>query len=440
MSTTSTSRAQGPGRQMRLLMTVAYAALFLLIVAVAGLAAGISLSGAVISSGHLVVASYPKTVQHLKGGTVADIEVKNGDRVTAGEVLIRLDDTQTRASLAIVAKRLDEMTVRAARLTAELTGQPSVTYPDAITARSDAEPAVAQLIAAEDNLFAARKSSLSRKKDQLKQRIDQLRQEIEGLSAQQTGKEQEIALIRKELTGVRDLVSKEYLSVTRLNALEREEARLTGERGGLISSVAQSRGRIAETELQILQLDDDQRSEAATTLREVQAEIAEYTERRIAAEADLKNIDIRAPQDGLVHQLAVHAAGAVVTPGEPILTIVPVSDDLVAEVRITPQDIDQLQPGQSASLRFSAFNQATTPTIEGHVSQIAADLTVDQRSGLSYYVARITFDAEQLARLGSVTLVPGMPVEAFVKTGDRTILSYLMKPMADQFNRAFREE
>lgn len=430
----------GAKRSVKSLLVLAYGTLFLLIGGLGGLAATISLSGAVVAVGHLVVSSYPKAVQHLEGGTVAEIDVSNGDRVTAGEVLIRLDGTQIKASLGIVNRRLDEMMAREARLTAEIEGAERITFPEELMARAAEKPDVARLVKAEENLFSARRLSLSRKKEQLAQRVQQLRKEIEGLEAQTKGKQQEIGLIQKELSGVRDLVSKELLSVTRLNALEREEARLTGEMGGLISSIAQSNGRIAETELQILQQDDDLRSEAATDIRQVQAEIGEFAERKVAGEDQLENIEIRAPQDGVVHQLSIHAAGAVVAPGTPIMTIVPVGDALIAEVQIQPQDIDQLQPGQPATLRLSAFNMATTPEIAGTVGQISADLSTDQRTGVGYYTARIALETSEVAKLGNLALVPGMPVEAFVRTGDRTILSYLMKPATDQMSRAFREE
>ncbi|MBO3760092.1 HlyD family type I secretion periplasmic adaptor subunit [Ciceribacter sp. L1K22] len=429
-----------PGKSVRLQMGLAYGALFLLVVVMGGLAAMVNLSGAVVTGGHLVVATYPKAVQHLKGGIVAEIEVANGDRVHQGDLLIRLDDTQTKAMLGIVSNRLDEMRSREARLSAEIAGSASVAFPQDLLDRAEREPEVALLISAERNLFEARRSSLTRKREQLGQRIEQLRREIEGLKAQSAGKATEMELIRKEASGVRELVGKELLSVTRLNALEREEARLVGETGVLVSSIAQTEGRIVETDLQILQLDDDLRSEAAADIRQVQAEIAEFSERRIAAEDDLKKMDIMAPQDGVVHQLSVHAPGAVVTPGTPILTVVPVSDSLIAEVRILPQDIDQLSPGQEATLRFSAFHHATTPEIKGRIEQVSADLTVDQRSGMGYYVARIGLEPEEVAKLGAVTLVPGMPVEAFIRTTDRTILSYLLKPASDQFARAFREE
>jgi HlyD family secretion protein len=239
---------------------------------------------------------------------------------------------------------------------------------------------------------------------------------------------------------VRDLWNKNLVQLNRLTALEREAARLDGERGQLIASSAQAKGKIAETALQILQIDQDLASEVAKELREVDGKIGEFVERKVTAEDQLKRIDIRAPQDGSVFQLAVHTVGGVITAGDPIMLIVPEADNLSVEVKVNPQDIDQLQLNQKAVLRFSAFNARTTPEIEGIVTRISADTSTDQRTGQSYYTIRISMPTEQIERLGNVKLLPGMPVEAFVQTGERTMLSYLMKPLHDQVMRAFREK
>jgi membrane fusion protein, type I secretion system len=228
------------------------------------------------------------------------------------------------------------------------------------------------------------------------------------------------------------------VQIQRVTALERDAARLEGERGQLIASTAQAKGKISEIELQILQIDQDLRSEVAKDLREVQGKIAELVERKVAAEDQLKRIDIRAPQDGMVHQSTVHTVGGVITPGEAIMLIVPEADALTVEAKLAPQDIDQVRVGQTAALRFSAFSQRTTPELDGVVSRVSADLTTDQRTGAAYYVVRITLSDSEIARLGGLRLVPGMPVEAFIKTGERTVLSYVMKPFTDQINRSFR--
>ncbi|MBB2701445.1 UNVERIFIED_ORG: HlyD family secretion protein [Rhizobium esperanzae] len=404
-----------------------------------GLAATTHLSGAVIASGTVVVDTYVKPVQHQKGGTVGEIFVKNGDLVEAGQILIHLDDTQTRANLAIVTKRLNELSARSARLVAERDGAQSIAFSAELLAKAS-DPEAARSIEGEKRLFVDRRSSLVGRKAQLRERIQQLKQEAEGLVAQETGKRREIALIEKELESLQRLFDQGLVPANRVYALQREAASLTGELGSLVATEAQTKGKITETELQIIQIDDDQRSEVSDQLRQAEGDIGEYSERLVAAEDDLQRIDIRAPQGGIVHQLAVHAPGAVVAPGEAIMQIVPDRDALIAEVKLSPTDIDQVNIGQAVHLRFSAFSQRNTPELNGVVAGVAADLTTDQRSGLSYYVVRTKVSDGEWQRLGQVTPLPGMPVEAFIQTGERTALAYLTKPFMDQVARAFKEE
>jgi HlyD family secretion protein len=222
--------------------------------------------------------------------------------------------------------------------------------------------------------------------------------------------------------------------------LEREAARLGGERGQIVASTAQAKGKIAELQLQIIQVDQDLASDVAKEMREIDAKIGEFVERKVTGLDQLKRTDIRAPQDGTVFQSTVHTVGGVIPPGETIMVIVPDADKLLVEAHINPQDIDKIHLGQKAALRFSAFNSRTTPEILGTVSRVSADTTVDQRTGTSFYTVRITMPAKEIARLGNVRLVPGMPVDAFVQTGDRTVIAYLMKPLSDQIARAFKEK
>jgi membrane fusion protein, type I secretion system len=238
---------------------------------------------------------------------------------------------------------------------------------------------------------------------------------------------------------VRELWRKKMIPITRLTALERDAARIRGERGALVASIAQAKGKITETQLQVLQIDQDLRSEVSKELAEIRAKSSELTEKRVAAEDNLKRIDIRAPQDGRVHQLAVHTVGGVIGPGEAIMLVVPGGDVLTVEARIAPHDIDQIRVGQKAVLRFTTFNQRTTPEINGEVGRVSADITQDQKSPTSFYTIRIMLPDSEIARLGGAKLVPGMPVEAFVQTGERTAISYLVKPIADQLMRAWRE-
>jgi membrane fusion protein, type I secretion system len=410
----------------------------LLTVGVGGWAATTELSGAVIAPGSVVVDSNVKKVQHLTGGIVGELLVRDGQRVRGGEIVLRLDETITRANLAIVRKGLDEMHARRARLASERDQANELVFAADLLARAH-EPDLAAAIDSERKLFELRRSARLGRKSQLKERIAQLEQEIRGYTALQEAKAEEIELIQRELEGVRALWNKNLVQISRLIALEREAVRLKGERAQSVAAIAQSRGKIGEIELQIIQINQDLSSEVARELREVDAKIGEFVERKVAAEDQLKRIDIRAPQDGVVHQLAVHTIGGVVPPGEAIMLVVPEADALSVEAKIWPQDIDQLHVGQRAGLRFSAFNQRTTPEINGLITRISADVSRDEKSGLSYYTARIGIDPKEVGRLGGVRLVPGMPVETFMKTHDRSVLSYFVKPLEDQILRAFRE-
>ena len=403
-----------------------------------GWAATAQLSGALIAPGQIVVDSNVKKVQHPTGGIVGEVRVRDGDSVKEGDIVVRLDDTVTRANLSIVTRGLNELTARKARLEAERDGQLEIVFPEMLTA--SAEPEVRNIMDAERKLFELRRTSRAGQKSQLKQRIGQLDEEILGHTAQRNAKAKEVELINRELAGVRDLYSKNLIQLNRLTQLEREATRLEGERGLLIATTAQAKGKINELELQIIQIDQELSSEVAKEMRDVDAKIGEFIERKVTAEDQLRRIDIRAPQSGTVFQSAVHTVGGVISAGDAIMLIVPAADNLTVEAKVNPQDINQLQIGQKAILRFTAFNQQSTPEIDGTVSRISADITTDQRTGVGYYTIRIALPPEQVARLGEVKLVPGMPVEAFIQTGERTVLSYLAKPLSDHFNRAFREK
>ena len=404
---------------------------------VGGLAATTELAGAVIASGLVVVDSNVKKVQHPTGGVVGELRVRDGDKVKAGDIVVRLDETITQANLAIVVKSLNELQARLARLEAERDNIDKIVFPGELLGRG-ADADVARTLAGEKNLFEFRRSARAGQKAQLRERIAQLKEEIQGLSGQTAAKKREIELIGQELEGVRDLWRKNLVQIQRVTALERDAVRLGGELGQLMAATAQAKGKISEIELQILQIDQDLRSEVAKDLREAQGKIAELVERKVAAEDQLKRIDIRAPQDGMVHQSTVHTVGGVIVAGEAIMVIVPQTDELTVESKLNPQDIDQVRIGQNAVLRFSSFNQRTTPELNGEVTRVSGDLTTDQRTGASYYTVRISLSEQELARLGGLRLIPGMPVEAFIQTGDRTVLSYLTKPFTDQASRAFR--
>jgi HlyD family secretion protein len=404
-----------------------------------GWAALTQIAGAVIAPGVVAVDTDVKKVQHPTGGVVGDLRVRDGDAVKAGQVVVRLDDTVTRANLAIVVKSLDELYAREARLEAERDGADRPVFPQSLIARAD-DPEIARLMTGELRLFDLRRTSRQGQKDQLREQVAQLNEQIHGLLGQAESTRRQITLVHTERDSVQDLWQKNLVPLSRITSLEREAARLDGESNQLVASVAEAKGKISETELKIIQVDQDLRSDVAKELREIQGKIAELDERKVTAEDQLKHIDIRAPQDGFVHELSVHTAGEVISPGDKIMLIVPDHDALMVEAKVDPRDIDELTPGQIARLRFSAFDARTTPEINGTVATIAADTTQDQKTGTSYYQIRVRLPPEEVVRLGKDKLVPGMPVEVFVETRTRTAMSYLVKPLRDQIAKAFREK
>lgn len=427
------------GRSIRRHLLLSGIAAVLLVGGVGGWSATTELAGAVVAAGTVVVASSVKKVQHLTGGIVGELRVQDGQVVRAGDVLIRLDETVTQANLAAVENSLIELYARAARLEGERDGAERISTPASLAEYSDNKRA-ADMMAGEQRLFELRRTARTGQKAQLQERIAQLEEEIRGLKGQIAGKKREIELIFRELEGVRELWNKKLVPLQRVTALERDAARLEGEHGQLIAAVAQAKGKISETELQIIQIDQDLRSEVAREIGQVQSRIAELIEKRVAAMDQLKRIDIRAPQDGIVHQLSVHTIGGVIGPGETLMMVIPRADRLVVEARVSPKDVDQLRVGQPAILRFTAFNQRTTPEVDGEVSFVAGDQSLDEKTGAPYFKIQIAPDDKQLSRAAEVKLVPGMPVESFIRTGSRTVLSYLVKPLNDQINRAFRDD
>jgi len=407
---------------------------------IGGWAATSELSGAVIGQGVVVVDSNVKKVQHPTGGIVRELRVREGDRVKAGDILVRLDETQTLANATIITKSFDELLARQSRLETERDNVDQVVFPKILIERArDPNSEAARAIAAEGSLFDLRQQARNGQKAQLRERIAQLQEEIKGYLGQASAKQKEADFIHQELEGVRTLWQKNLVPITRVTALERDSARLEGERSQLSGMTAQAKGKIAEIELQIIQVEQDLRTEVGKDLIEARSKISELAERKTAAVDQLDRIDIRAPQSGRVHQLSVHTVGGVIAPGEQIMLIVPDADALAVEAKIAPRDIDQVYVGQTASMRFAAFNQKTTPEIEGEVGMVSADLTQDQRTGTSYYTARVSPKPEELARLGTAKLLPGMPVDVFIQTPSRTALSYLIKPLRDQADRAFKE-
>ena len=341
--------------------------------------------------------------------------------------------------LAVVSARLDELGVRRARLLVERDGGDGLVLPQTLAARAD-EPALAEIVRGEERLLRLRREAQTSRIAQLEEQIVQLEQEVAGLEAQAVAKTREREMVERELKGVRDLFARGLVPLTRLAGLERDDARIEAEAASLRTAAAQARGRIGETRLAILQTVQEARSEAARQLRETEALAAEETERAVAARDALDRIVLRAPRAGTVHRLAVHTVGGVVGPGEVLMTLVPRNDELAVEIRVTPTDIDRVALGLPVVLRFSAFDQRTTPEVTGTVTRVSPDVITDGRTGLGAYIARVRLDTAAEAVLADRALVPGMPVEAFVRTGERTLFAHLTKPFSDHMIRAFRQD
>jgi HlyD family secretion protein len=438
------AQAHSPKAGIRKLNLLGCTALVLAVGGFGGWASTTEIAGAVIATGSVVVESNVKKVQHLNGGIIGEILVKEGSVVEADQVLMRLDDTLTRSTLGVVQSQLDLYVAREARLLAEREGLANISLLQGATAEAKRGTAEAA-IAGERKLFQSRREGLEGQRAQLRERVAQTTEEIRGLVAQQQSKEGEIGYVGEELSSVSDLYAKNLVSLARLKQLQRDQARLQGERGQLIADVARSRAKIAETQLQILQLDQDFRTDVLKDLRETQAKIAELQERANAASDELRRTELRAPQAGVVYQLQVHTIGGVIGKGETIMQIAPRAEPLIIEAKVTPQDIDQVEIGAPVRIRIDAGNRRTTPDLNGRVTVLSPDVAHEQSApptgvpSQPYYLARVNISEADLKSIGDLQLVPGMPVEVYIRTQDRTPLDYLLKPLREQIARTFRE-
>ena len=414
--------------------------LVLLVGGIGGWSAFTTISGAVVAAGKLKVQSERQVVQHEEGGVVKEILVREGEVVEAGEVLVRLDPTLIAAELAIVEGQLFELMARRGRLVAEQLDAPAPDFDDELIEAGASDPKIQDLIDGQSALFAARAETLAKQTDQLRERQGQIREEITGAEAQQAALTEQLAFVNQELSDLKELQKKGLAQASRVLALERENARLLGQRGELIASVAGLKGQISEIEIQLLGLSSTRREEAITQLRDNEYRENELRERRHALLERIDRLDVRAPRPGRVIGMTVFALRSVVRAAEPILYIVPSDEDLIVEAEIDPRNVDSVTTGQPARLRFSAFNARTTPEVTGKVLQVSPDAFTQEQTGRSYYLARLALDEGELEKLGDVELVAGMPVEAFITTGDRSPLNYLLRPFIDFFNKAFREE
>jgi len=410
---------------------------FALIAGAGGWAATAQLAGAGIARGSVAVDQQVKSIQHRDGGIVSGILVREGEIVQKGQVLLRLDDVQSRAELSIIRAQLIELTAKKARLLAERDGEAELEFPKRIL-EGNAETEL--ILLGERRLFYGNRMKRQSQKQQLQLSIEQLGEEINGLEAQRSSKISEIEIVGVEHQKLRGLFGKRLIEGSRVHTADREVARLPGERGGIEASIARAKVRMSEIRLQIIAVDETAQTEAQRELNTVEAKISELEDRRLVIEDRLSRTEIRAPLAGIVHDLKVHTVGGIITPAEKLLIIVPDNATLNVEARISPNDIDQVFVGQSAKLRFSAFNQRTTPELIGEVIYVSPTTSRDPTTSESYFTGRIQTSASELARLGSNKLLPGMMVEVFISTEERTALSYLAKPFFDQVNRAFREQ
>ena len=421
-------------------MSLGLITLVVLVFGVGAWSAVASITGAIVAPSKLKVESERQVVQHPEGGVVAEILVKEGARVEAGEILIRLDDKLIRAELNITEGQLYEIMARRGRLTAERDHSPEPVFDQELRDIAQNDAKMASLMRGQRQLFFARRDTAEREIEQLRERQTQIREQIVGSQSQQEALSSQLDFVNQELADLKELQKKGLAQASRVLALERENARLLGQRGELIANVARLKGQISEIEIQLLGLESGRREEAITELRDLEYREYELREQRNSLLERISRLDIVAPRPGRVIGMTIFALRSVVQPAEPLLYVVPSDVNLVAEAQIEVQNIDSIYPGQPARLRFSAFSMRTTPDVAGTVLKVSPDAFEDERTGRSYYLAELGIDEGEIEKLGEVERVAGMPVEAYITTGDRTPFSYFTKPLTDYFSKALREE
>ncbi len=418
---------------------VGFAALIILVGGLGVWAVQTRLAGAIVSQGIIEVQSNRQVVEHPDGGVVGEIYVRDGDAVTDGDLLVRLDDTFLSSEKTIVEAQLFELLARRVRLEAERDGADAEALAAQLAYVQKQDGIDPDLIAGQQRLFEARFETMTQQIEQLRKQRIQIESEIEGTEAQLVSLRRQVELIQDELKDQQSLFNRGLTQASRVSALQREEASLTGEIGRLDASVARLTGQIAATEIEIVELTSTRREEAITALRDAQTQISELAERRLSLDVRLSRLDIRAPVAGTVYGSQVFALQSVIQPAEPMMYVVPQDTPLLVAARVDAIHVDQLHIGQPVSLRFPAFNQRETPEIDGRVVTVSADTFTDDNTGQTYYRAEVAPEDDQIERLNGQALLPGMPVETMIKTDERSPLSYLIKPLADYFNRAFRE-
>ncbi len=418
---------------------IGFAALAVLVAGVGVWGTQARIAGAVISSGMIQVESNRQVLQHPDGGVVGEILVRDGDWVDAGDIVLSLDDTALSSAHSIAENELYEINARVARLTAERDGLDQVHFQGTLLKIAQTDGEVAEILAGQTRLFDARQTALHQQVEQINEQIAQTENQIRGEQSQLDAYAEQQQLASEELARNVSLYEKNLVQLRVVTSLQQENAQLRGEIGKLTANMARLNGQIAGYKIEILRLKSARREEAITTLRDLQYRALELTEQKRSLLDALGKMDIKTPVSGVIYGSRVFAIQSVVSPAEPIMYVIPQDQPLIVSARVEAIHIDQVHLGQEVSLRFTAFDQRTTPEIEGVVSKLSADVFQDEHSGQSFYQAEFIPKSDELLKLKNQELLPGMPVEAFIKTGERTPLSYLAKPLSDYFQRAFRE-
>ncbi len=423
----------------RSLQRFGYGVIAAVFVGFGGWAAVAPIDSAAVAAGVVTVQSYSRTVQHLEGGIVRALHVSEGDLVVEGQPLLDLEGTQFRAELDVLRVQQLALQAQEARLQAERDGRPTVTFP-VLTDLADTDARVRDAFANQDALFRARRTAYLGEVSVLRQSISQLESQTTGLEAVVRSKRALVVSYAQEMKDLRELLAEGYADRQRLREFERNSETLQGEVADVQASIGATQAKVNEAQLRVLQVDRSFQSDVATELSEVQAKLSDVTERVNGARDRVDRAVLRAPVSGRVLQLAVHTVGGVVSPGQPVMHIVPQKEALVVEARLSPKDIDRVQAGLPARLRFTGFGRDVAPTVQGHVTTVSADSIVDDKTQQSYYLARVEIDAADLPKLAGLELKPGMPAEALINTGSRTLLTYLISPLSNSVARSFRED
>ena len=395
--------------------------------------------------GTVTVESNRKVVNHMDGGIVERIAVQEGDRVRAGELLMRLDPTEAKARRDSVQHQLDSAMARRARLVAERDGMDTIPFPAELTERRDDSQTVREAIAGERRQFRERRQSVEARVAVQKEKIQQLNDEIAGLKAERSSAERQVEILRNELVDLRQLSDQGYFPKSRILQRERELARLEGQIGSISARIARSRNSISESRLKIEQIRQEFREKVVTELRKTEERISKLREELVIAQAKFKRTRVSAPQAGVVHNLQIHTVGAAIQPSKPLMHIIPVQDKLIIEAEVSPRDIDIVSEGQTAKVRMSALDSRTTPVLNGELIYLSSDRITKEGGGSgnqpsSFYRARIEIGGEELKKLGGQKLKAGMPAEVMINTGERTVLDYVIKPLTDAMARGFIEK